>query len=332
MKKQVSRDLVFFIILIPLFLWGIFYFSSRIEGQLPNYSVLNKGRMGYSIFFEALKELGYSVDRTMGPVEEQEAGSIQIAAQAPGFNVNSDEILAWVETGGTLVYLTPMNIHNIWLKAEPIKKGHITIYDYGRGRVIACNAEALTNKTLIKDSDGAYELLQELHSYHIEKLYFNETHMFSAVNQKTLWDYVPISVKYIIYQLIIILAAFFYYKGKRFGKTIPLYEEVERSENEYLYSAASLYSHAGAWDLIIENYYKDLLKQLNCSHENWLQCWESENLPHLNAARKVQEFMSSRKKKSKVKENIQIVTILEQLRDILKKRRDSYWKTLKRTQ
>ena len=40
--------------------------------------------------------------------------------------------------------------------------------------------------------------------------------------------YIPRTIKIIIFQLILVVIGYFWLKGKHFGKTIPLYEEIER--------------------------------------------------------------------------------------------------------
>lgn len=326
MKKRVNKDIVLFLILIPAFLFLAFLISSRMESKLPSYSVINKSRAGLSVFYESLKELKYPVDRTLKPIESFDVNSIQIAAEAGTLDVNSEEIEKWVEDGGTLIYLRNNIIDSIENEVNPGFK----ISKLKKGTIIEAEGHWLTNTALTKNTDSAYELLKEIDKYPYEKIYFNEFYLYPGANQKTLWDSVPIGVKYIFYQLLIILSAFFYYKGKRFGKPVPLNDEAERSENEYLYATASLYRQAKCWDLIAESYYKSLLRSINSSDSNWLLYWERENLPSYDNAKRVYNFMSNRDRKANIKEYIQIINTIEHLKNILRKRGDSYWKTLKK--
>lgn len=328
MKKRISKDIILFIILIPLFLLCIFFISNRIGDILPKYSVINKSRTGLSVFYEALKEFKYPVERTLNPINTNDSNTIQITTGTS--NLDYDDIMIWVGKGGTLIHLETGEFDFDYYEIEPIAKGSIRIYKYQRGTVIATDANNLTNKTLTKRTQEAYELLQEIGDNKNKKIYFNETNLFSAENKKSLWDYVPLGIKYMFYQLIVILLAFFYYKGKRFGRAVPLHEEVERSENEYLYSAASLYRQAKCWDLIIDSYYKSFLRLINNNDDNWLEYWEREKLSSYNKAKRVYEFMNSLGEKPRAKEYIQVITTIEHLKNILKKRRDSFWKTLRK--
>lgn len=328
MKRRTNKDIILFLILIPLFLAGAFYIQSRMDNKLPSYTVDNKGRLGYSIFFETLKELNYPVEKSLSEVGAHDADSIQIVAALSGFDVNSEEVKNWVEDGGTLVYLTPRNIQFIGYEGIPEVKGNLRIYSFGEGNIIASDIDYLANKTLVKKKDNAYALYKEIAALN-KKIYFNEAHIFVRTVEASLWDYVPIELKFIIYQILLVLTAFFYYKGKPFGKPVPLYEEVEREENEYLYSSAALYKQADSWDLMFDIYYRSLLKELNCQEEEFLDIWKREDLPHFNKAQKVYEFAKLKNKK-KPREYMKIVNILEGLSKVLKNRRDVKWNTLKR--
>lgn len=327
MKKRVSKDIILFIILIPVFLFLAFFISSRIQSKLPSYSVINKSRTGLSVFYKALKELKYPVERTLKPIESCDENSIQIAAETSNFDINNEEIKGWIENGGTLVYLRDNIFGSI--EYEVTQNLSITTSKLKKGNIIEVEGRGLTNKALIKSSDLAYKLLMEIDKYPYENIYFNEAHLYPSA-KKSLWDSVPIGIKYICYQLIIILIAFFYYKGKRFGKPIPLSDEVERKENEYLYSTASLYRQAKCWDLMVEGYYKSLLSSINYYDRNWLEYWERGNLPSYDQAKKVFDFMNNRNEKAKRRDYIQIVNTIEHLKNILKKRGDLNWKALKK--
>lgn len=331
MKLRLNKDLIILFILIPLFLAGAFFISNRLEDKLPDYSVINKSRNGYSILYESLSKLNSPVERTLEAVEKHETDAIQLVPGSGYFDINSDKIKDWIEKGGTLVYLTPGNRHNISYGIEGEKEGSVTLYHYGKGVLMAADGALFTNRSLAEGTSNAYWVLKEIYRQGNKKIFFNETHLFAVPEKSTLWDFVPVEVRYILYQLAIIIAAFFYYKGKRFGKAVPFYEEAERSENEYLYSAANLYRAANSFDIMLESFYGSFLKDIDSFNESWLEYWETQNLPSFDKAKKVYEFMNNRKEKLSTKEYIEMITTIDQLRSILKKRREGHWKTLKRT-
>lgn len=332
MKKKKSKDIILIIILIPVFLWGAFFISSRMENKLPRYTVINKAKEGYSVFFEALKDLKYPVERTLKPIYEQDLDTLQIVTEQGALDINSQEIKAWVKKGGKIIFLSDSLIKKLdYEDVSPIKQGTLSTYNYYKGKIIVTDLSYFTNISLMEDVSKAYNLVRELDSISYKKIYFNEYNIFALGQQKSLWDYTPIKVRMIIYQLALVIIAFYYYKGKRFGKPIPLYEEVERSENEYVYNTASIYRQADCWDIMVESYYASLLKEMKSTHENWLEYWERKNLPSLNNAKKVYDFMNNKKDKYNKNECMQIINIIEELKSILTKRRDSYWKTWKTT-
>ena len=330
MKKRISKDLFIFMILIPLFLWSAFFISSRMEKQLPSYSVINKSRMGCSVLYEAMKELNYPVERTLSPISSYDVNSLQIVPNGGSFNVNSEEVKDWIGKGGTLIYLSPLDLSFINFTTEFKSRGNMLVYEYKAGTIIVADALSITNKAIGKNSKDAYGILLEIEDKTLDKIYFNEGYLFTEGYKRTLWEYIPLGVKFILYQLLITVVGIFYFKGKRFGKNIPLYEEVERSENEYLYSAAALYKQAKCYDIMVENYYKSFLKEVKLSHETWLEYWEKENLPKVEKAKKLHKLMPLTKK-VKIKEYYETIMTIEELRNVFRKRRDSVWKTMKKS-
>jgi hypothetical protein len=330
MKLKTSKELVFLVILIPVFLWAAFFVNSKYESNLPSYSIINKSKIGLSIYFEALQELKMPVERTMTAVESSDINRTQILAKGGTFDINSSEIKNWVESGGTIVYLEPGDLHFIDYGVLPEINGNIFVYKYKKGAVIAANASNLTNKALLTNKTDAWNLLKEIDNYSKSGISFNEFYLFDMSVKASLWDYIPLWGKFIFYQILILAGCIFFYKGKRFGKPVLLYEEVERVENEYLYSAAALYRHAGCYDLIFDSLYNNFLSKLDYNHEDWIEYWEKESLPYINKAKRVYEFVQNRNPKTRRREYLQVLEILGHLESIIDKRRDLHWETLKK--
>ncbi len=330
MKTRVNKDVAVFSILILLFLLIAFYISNMKGGNKASYSAENKAKLGCSIFYETLKELRYPVQRITEPIEEKDPYNIQLVLSGEGFDVNSKKVKDWVARGGTLIYLTEGSVNNIeYGKISGTDKG-IIISNYEDGKVISGDVRNVANKAIIKDKNYAYELLRIMDDNTYENIYFNEAYLETAAMQKGLWEYLSTENKFIVYQLLIVITAFFIYKGRRFGKPIALYEEEERDGSEYLYSASALYRHAKCWDLILQNYYNSFLRKMPSGHDEWLELWEKQQLNSLDKAIYVFDFMHRTGGKIRVKEYIKALTAIENLMDILNRRRDSYWKTLKK--
>ncbi|EYE88945.1 hypothetical protein Q428_05180 [Fervidicella metallireducens AeB] len=330
MKKKTNKDIILFIIILPLFLYLAFYLLNSTENNLPYYSVINKGRMGCSVFYKGLKKLNYPVKRSI-ETNKYDIQDVQLIAENRGFDVNNSDIKEWISKGGILVYLVPNNLAFIEYGEKIENKVDLTIYKYGKGKIITFNVLEITNINLGKSTEGAYELLRQIDKNKQRNIVFNEYYMFANLNPKTLWDFIPLGAKFIIYQIIIIIAAFFYYKGKRFGKAVPIYEEVERVENEYLYASGALLRQAECWDAMFDIFYKVFIKELNPPDENWLEYWRKLNLADIDKAEELYRFISKIDVKTAQKEYKHIVYILEQLTNTLKQRRDGTWKIYKGT-
>lgn len=330
MKKDSNKDVMLFILSIPVLLLLAFYISYKLENRFPPYTVENKNKMGYSVFYESLNQLNYPVERALKSLDNYQTDTIHIIPPGGRFDLNDSNVKKWIENGGILVYLTQETESQIEYGTPVKTKNHFKLYTYHKGTIIKVDSNTLINKTLIKDTKKAYELLQQIGNLSYEKLYFNESYLISTNTTKTLWDIVPLEIKYIIYQMIIVLCAFFYYKGKRFGKIVQFYEETERNENEYLYSVASLYMQAECWDLMISNYYNNFLKGFKSNKEEWIDYWEINKIPSLQRAKKVYKFMKYKKTRIKAKEYIKIITMIEYLNKIMETRRDLHWETLKK--
>lgn len=332
MKKKEISDLLLFIILSIVVIFVAFFIQKGLSNKIPNYSVLSNTSKGCSAFYETLRELNIPAERTTETVEHFQKDNIQIIADGGTFDLTSSEIKSWISKGGTIVYLESGNDVPLEYGISPEIQGSFQIYNYKRGKIISFSAESITNKALSGKTDNAYELFQQIQKITRGKIYFNEAYLFSASENRTMWDYIPIEYKFILYQILLCIVALFYMKGKRFGKIVPIYEEEERIENEYLYSAASLYRQADCWDIMLESYYNSFLRELNCWNENWLKYWERESLPSFSKAKMIYEFMGSPKEKVNIKKYIQVVSTLDHLKIVLKKRRDMDWKTLKKLQ
>ncbi len=332
MKKKRSRELATFLILIAMFLWTALYITDiRGDGQ-PAYSVMNRSANGYSVFYDALKEMSYSVDRSLKPLGDHEYSQVQIVAEAPAFNISSDEgVKNWISSGGMIVYLSqepPVIDYASRLPSE----GSVGRYQYGNGFILVMAPEVLLNSTLTEDYTIAYQLLQAIEEHEYSSLYFNEYYMYLLDETPSLWEYIPIAYRLLFYQLLIALAVYFYYRGKGFGRPIPLYEESERIENEYIHTASALYIQGSCWDIILESYYRSLLRLLRISTRELLEAWETKGLPEINKVKGLQALMERPNSRLKAKEYIEAILLIEELKSLARKGREIHWKILKKQQ
>ncbi|WP_079489767.1 hypothetical protein [Maledivibacter halophilus] len=348
MQNKNRKDIWLFILLIPVFLWLSLNYADHRNDNGTSYSVLNRGSKGMSIIYETMKKLNYPVKLVLDNVEDKSHDKVQIIVSAKNnrkFNINNDEIKKWIKNGGKLVYLYE-DLENRKLKygkkINTYEKNDGSVYSYGKGKILTGNIKLIANKTLTINTDGAYWILSQIDKWNYNSLEFNEFYLYESSQKPSLWRDIPGGVKFILFQLAILIGAIIFYKGKRFGRPIPLYEEVERSENEYIYSVAALYHKAGCWEVVLKSYYDDFLLQVEglfgkneYIKEEWLKLWENKNLPKLNKAKKLYRMINSlvsidKSEKKRRKKYLETISIIEELKKILIKRRESHWKRLKK--
>ncbi|MBF8983193.1 hypothetical protein IZY60_06565 [Lutibacter sp. B2] len=348
MKNTNKRDVIILIILIPIFLWISLNFSSKSEDNLKPYTVLNNKTKGFSVMYETMKELNYPTELSIKKVQNRSVDTVQIISQeekSTNFDVNNTDIKNWIEKGGNIIYLSPD-----W-KDTKVKYGkkiasynkEATVFSCEKGKIVVGNTDLLINKTLVENTDGAYWILEQMGQWKYEHIEFNEYYHYAAKEKPSLWKDTPRGIKLIVCQLLLLIICIIIYKGKRFGKVVLLYEEVERSENEQLLSVASLYQQAGCWEVVFDHYYKDFLIGANkvfvrdevIVREIWFELWEKEELGKNHKAKKLYEFSKEptheyKSKKKKAKKFLEIILIIEELKKILEKRRERNWRNLTR--
>lgn len=349
MKTKDKRNLIILLILFPVFLWLSLTFTNDNEKSLKPYSVLNKGKEGVSVIYEVLKDLGYTTNLTLTEANSQDInmGQIVIEPKEPyKLEINQESIKDWVKNGGSLIYLTPrwkdleLNYGKEIDKYTLSEIEYAKAYSYNDGLLVVGDPKILSNKTLTTNTDGAYWLIKQLENMGTNNINFNEYYHYFEGFKPSLWRDIPKGIKFTIYQIILVIATVIYYYGKRFGKVKPLYEEVERTENEYIYSAAALFKRGELREDVVLNFYNDFLSSLeeNTRYynknqtKNWVEIWEREELPETNEAKKLYSFIDVMKDNKRIssKEMLETISTIERLKKILDKRRGVYWKELKR--
>lgn len=349
LKTNNRRDIWIFIVLVPVFLWLSLNFSGDKNNEAIPYSVLNKGSKGTSVLYEAMKKLDYPVKLVLEKIENKNFSKIQIVVgsqSSSNFDINDEKIRDWIMEGGKLIFLSDQ-----WELIEvdygEKKDAFYSLNDkkgsefyYKNGKFILGDSDLISNKTLTKDTEGAYWILETIDEWGYEAIEFNEFYQYLDPRKRSLWSDIPKGIKFIIYQIAFLIVAIIFYKGRRFGKPIPLYEEVERTENEYVYSVASLYRQARCWELVLENFYNDFLFEFEKmfgkdkhTREEWIVIWEKEKLPKLNRAKDLHTFVNnelSHKENRRAKKYLEQISCIEQLKKILLKRRADSWKILKK--
>ena len=211
-----------------------------------------------------------------------------------------DNALEWVFKGGRLIYLESFTYWTIddeilYRTGDPGVYSHgYTLYSYGMGEIITGDAYSLLNQNLMENGQSGAEFTAMLDRWDVSTLCFNES-IHGFINTGNAWYLMPEVLKLLTYEIVILAVLIIWRLGKRFGNTVPYYEEVEREENEHVKALANIYSKAGATEIVLSNYKRRFLER--CSHAfhvsvsdsygNLYGLWREASLPHLDLLAKI---------------------------------------------
>ncbi len=329
MKSRSIGEMIGFCIVAALLLGAMIFMAVRADGNMPAYSVLNKGSQGFSVYMDTLKELDMDVRRIAAPIEEQPPGNIQVVTFTWWLDSISPEMKAWVESGGTLVIATVNPQENVEDGARVSSENGIETWQLGDGKILMLTPAGITNRGMVKDTGPSWNLTVKLAAMKNRPIYFNEIALFPEEGAPSLWGAAPLWLKLLVFQILLVASAWFWMKGSRLGKALPYSEETERTELEYLNSAAGFYQAAGCWRLILDIYFKSLLHLLGTKEEDWLELWKREKLPDLNKAEDVSRWMGNSHIDATPQEIRQRIMVIEHLKNVIRNRRQHPWNSMK---
>ena len=246
-----SRLTLLVLLLLALFAgitWGA---NQRMFNQRqPDFTMFSSSEYGVSLLYDTLRHMRYPMGILYRPVNTSVSVSdvvfiIQPTNPRPNDAMAAD-ILAWVRLGGRLIYLEnsqPTIIDRVLSGESYAAFGSLRWYRVGMGEVVTGRANAVANINLMTDSSYGEGIANILASWNPDRIYFAEYyHGFhqsdSAFRQMPVW------LQLAIFQVLLAALALIWHIGRRFGNPIPLYEEIEREENEQLFNLARLYKQA----------------------------------------------------------------------------------------
>jgi hypothetical protein len=167
----------------------------------------------------------------------------------------STEIREWVRSGGRLIFLDRDHPNTIMTRNyELTRQGgrEMNRYVLGYGEFVTGRAAPITNRILMYDSDAGTEIWEMLSNWNAEReigtIFFAEYyHGFRGQDGGFVRQF-PLIVRLLFLQIVIIAVVVVWHLGKRYGNAVPYYEEVERTENEYVHALAQLYMRAKKGD------------------------------------------------------------------------------------
>ncbi|MCL2016056.1 MAG: hypothetical protein FWG68_07420 [Defluviitaleaceae bacterium] len=242
---------IFLILIIPIFFIVATLTIARMTSDThANFSSFSARETGASLLFDTLNYMQYPVAVLYSPVTpaiNTDYAILIIQPSNPRPNQDSvEDILNWVRIGGRLIFLES-NRNNLIEQAMGSHSfaslGTLRLYSLGMGEIITGDANAILNGHLMANAIYGERLTTILSIWNAERVYFAEYyHGYRA--DDNLFRQLPLWLRLVAVQLLAAAAACVWHFGKRFGSPIPLYEEIEREENEQVLVLARLYRHA----------------------------------------------------------------------------------------
>lgn len=224
----------------------LFWLGAGSENE-SEYTSFSSQPNGVSLLYDTLRQMQFPVAAGYTPVGAESAAKdvylvIRPDDPSPSAMIIED-MLAWVRRGGRLIYLdneSPSLMDSALSTYASSEWGTLSHYSVGLGEVITGYAEDVVNQSLMNDSLYGSMLAYVLEAWEADHIWFAEYYHGYRVSDN-FFARLPAPVKLVVYQMIILAAAYAWYKGKRFGKPVPYYEEIERGENEHIKALARLY-------------------------------------------------------------------------------------------
>ena len=324
---------------------ALFVFAKRAlpstEGLTePSYTTFSTRGDGIALLYDTLKIMGYPVGKyTMLLDQQRPINNIQIII-APDYRYASashyEGICDWVIQGGTLLYFDEsygsfpyyVEANSELIIIERIEGG--VLYNLGLGKLFIGEADYITNIGLIEGGDAyGQQIANMLSNLDYNKIYFNEAYHGYGTD-KGLFESLPPGIRLFCLQLILLAIAVIIYFGKRFGRIIPYYEEVEREENEYVFTLTNLYMSIGLGSAAIDVYDKKFKKACGNYFRNSaalefseiLILWKNENLRDMDKleyiARTYEQTLNT-KRPNQRREFMKIISYYKELIHIVSK-------------
>jgi SAM-dependent methyltransferase len=230
---------------------AVYFGNRRNEARhLPDYTLFSTGAQGVSVFYDTLKQLRFPVGALYRPVDTRmDVNHAVLIIQPYDPRLDEDaiqEMMRWVMRGGRLIYLDDGYPNYMMYRLRPYHTAThqgLHRYDVGAGIVVIGTAYRLTNENIMADSSYGATVAEILREWRADYVYFAE-YYHGYHERNNAFRQLPVAVRMAAYQLIIAALALVWHYGKRFGRPVPLYEEIERDENEKVFTIAKLYENA----------------------------------------------------------------------------------------
>ena len=220
-------------------------FSSDDSG--PAFRASTTGERGASLLYDTLQYMGYPVGVSRSRVglrtNINHAYIIIQPSYPPFFDEDIvNEKLEWIRTGGRLIFLQNQNntVFDIVLSGYATNFGSLRLYELGDGMIVTGRANYITNLNLMEEPDTGARVQAILDLWGADRIMFGE-YYHGPRPTEPLFNRMPIIVRLVFVQLVLVAVMLVWHFGKRFGNPIVYYEEHEREENEHIHALTRLY-------------------------------------------------------------------------------------------
>lgn len=241
MKKS---NIIFLLIIIIMSALVLFVFNAASDG--PAYASFSTGRHGTSLLYDTLQLMDYPVRVSHSPLTSAtNTNHVYVIIQpfAPPINrARAEEILEWVQQGGRLIFLhnSMPSIIDIMIPERGRSFGYLFQYSVGAGEIITGQAFRVANYHLMNEPEVGQMLESVLSRWDSERIWFAE-YYHGVHSGETFIGSLPLIVQLIMMQMLLFGIVAVWHVGKRFGKPVPYYNEIEREENEHVRAFARLF-------------------------------------------------------------------------------------------
>ena len=319
MKKPDRKSLlrIGLILLVVLACIGLGWSRFQKKTQM-DFAAANTGLTGLSLYTRTLEDLGQTTHYSSVPIQALQGDSLRtltISRSNASSEVVSHSILEKMGKGSHVLLLYPGVVYafgdfteagySMTSKQTFASKDDVTYeiaeWTSGDGSVIiSASLDPLINLFIADDPAYAYLLFTKTWPYMAGRgIYHDEYYLLWMPDGSSLWMDMPLWLKMLLCQFLVVLAAFVLYRGKRFGKAKKYLEEEEPEEDQYPRAVGELYHRAGHWELALESHWHHFMEQLGrhlpsgkrITPDNWLECWEKEGYAGIHSARRAETLI-----------------------------------------
>lgn len=272
---KIKNYVIYSIIATLLLLTGLYVYAEKTAVKYPDYSTYSSKQMGLKALYLLAEATGYDVYRYEGTARFIPDGVFLIIVR-PELNRFSDNLerkylKEWIERGNTMIFINDNSKQDIYGISEFTgispnvlnSDKYSTVYGVKKGKIAYFeNSDNYTNLGLKKVNPGI-AFIKLLDASGIKGVYFNEYYHGFGKEGVSLWNLFGQAGTLITIQFFGGLFILLFYKWRRFGKPVTVFDIEKRKENENLYALSNIYIKSNANSIVFENYFKDFKKQLS---------------------------------------------------------------------